>query len=105
MNENLSKLTTIPKAALDKLDEKREYIICDEVLNSVLNYEEVTTIDIGIGKLLICLDEDSLGYKFIPSSSLEEALIDVVTKKNNPLIDALEKAISSRIVNTYKDLF
>lgn len=105
MNENLSTLTTIPKASLDRLDEKRCFIICDEVDTAIKNCESIASIDIGVGTLIINVTDSDIIYKFIPSSSLERYLKDVILEGENPLTGQLEKTIASRIINTYKDLF
>lgn len=105
MNENLSKLTTIPKASLDKLDEKRCFVICDELDTAIKNCESIVSVDIGIGRLIINITDSNIVYKFIPNALLEKSLKDVVLDGVNPLTGQLEKTIASRIINTYKDLF
>lgn len=103
MIDKLSELTTIPNKALNSLVEKSSWIICDEIYTNLLQNINTTSIDIGIGTLIIINEEDSIRYKFIPSKQLEEAIVDVCTKKKNPLTFNLETALAKKITDTYKD--
>lgn len=102
--EDLSKLTTIPQKALDKLVEKSMWIICDDVQESCLESNVLTTIDLGIGKLLIDTSNDAIRYKFIPNCDLDNALKKVIIDDINPLKNTLELALVNKILNTYKTI-
>lgn len=105
MNDLLSKITTIPKNSLDRLDEKRCYIICDELHTAIQNCHDRVMVNIGIGKLVISYNEDEVSYKFIPSTPLEDAIKSVVLDNHNPIEKELEEAVVKRLISTYKDLF
>ena len=101
---DLSVLTTIPQATLVRLMDKMSWCICNSVEESLLNSEKMTEMDLGIGKLLLCIGEDSLEYKFITSMKLESNLIKTIKEKKNPLVSNLEQSLADRIINTYKDI-
>lgn len=105
LTTDLATLTSIPKASLDKLVEKSHWCICHSVEEGILNNNNIIEMNIGIGVLYIKLEENDVRYKFIPSPSLEECVRDTVVNRTNPLINITEKALVTRIVNTYKDIF
>ena len=101
---DLAILTTIPVNSLQKLKEKELYIICNDVEESLLQNKRITEINIGWGTLIIEVEENSINYKFVPSSKLEKNLISTIINKKNPLTNAIEDALANRIVKTYKDM-
>lgn len=105
MLEDLSTITTIPLLPMQELFQKGAICICDNVNETLKNKENECEIDIGIGKLLLRIDTEYIEYKFIPSSKLEENLINTINTRESPLINELEEALSKRIMNVYKDLF
>ena len=102
---DLSTISFYPKLALDKLVEKSDWIICHDVAESLSSGQHITEIDIGIGTLLISVSEEEVGYKFIPSSKLENGVKVTARTGKSPLIKNTEDAISSRAIRTYKDIF
>ena len=103
--KDVSTLTTIPYFSLQNLCELCKDVIVYDVQESLLNKENICEIDIGIGTLNILVTEEEVKYKFIPSKSLSETVIDGINHKNSPLIVKAEKSLSKKIMNTYKDLF
>ena len=102
--QDLSTLTTIPYRSLEKLISKSCWCICDAVEESTLQGKNITAIDIGIGQLVVQVIDNSIQYKFIPSSRLEKYMVDTVVNKKNPMTVNLESTFVNRIVKTYKDL-
>lgn len=102
--EDLSILTTIPKATLDQLTEKSYSCICHNIYENILDKETVTTVDIGIGIVKIRLEDNDVIYKFIPSKKLEKYIKQTFTNNESPLVKKVEKTLSNRIINTYKDI-
>lgn len=102
--EDLVKVTTIQKATLDRLCNISIDCIGHSLYESINNSDNITEITLGIGTLLMKLEDDSISYKFIPSNKLENTLIDVAQKKESPLTKAVEKSIVDKIEKTYKDL-
>ncbi len=102
---DISKLTTIREDDLNKLVNKAIWCICNAINESELNHDNITEINIGIGKLIITSEDDMIKYNFIPSKKLEKYLIKTITENKNPLKLMLEKTLCSRITNAYKDIF
>ena len=105
LNADLSTITTIPKLTLDKLDDKREWCICNAVQETLLDKETITYINIGIGTLGIKIEDNTVRYKFTPSSSLEQSIQQTIINKKNPLINNIEQTLATKIINTYKEFF
>lgn len=101
---DLSVITTIPAATLVRLFDKLSWIICNDIEESLLNSETISELDIGIGKLVFSIEDNSLEYKFIPSMKLEQNIVKTIKEKKNPLVNNLEESIADRIINTYKDM-
>ena len=101
---DLSLLTSIPYKTLKNLCEKGNECICHSLLESINEDDIKTVIDVGIGQLLVMIDNDEIHYQFKPSNKLEDMLIDTISNKNDPLITDIEQSLVSRILNTYKDL-
>ena len=103
--DDVCTITTIPSASLNKLSKIAEKCICNAVYESHLNKEQITDINIGFGNLLISVEDNTLVYKFIPSSTFERELVNTIVSKKNPLREKLELTFINRITNTYKDMF
>lgn len=102
---DLSNLTLIKEHTLNKLISKSNFIICHDILDSILTNNELTEIDIGIGTLSIKRENDGIRYRFVPSRKLEEAILFTVENKKSPLTCEIETALVDRIEKTYKELF
>lgn len=103
--EDLSTLTTIPVTSLAKLIDKSILCIEDEVLNSFLNNEDIISLNIGIGKLVIKIEENLIRYRFIPSKKLEDGVKEALASKKSSLETTVEQHLIDKILKTYKDLF
>ena len=101
---DLAILTTIPQATLVKLMDKIGWCICNSIEESNLNSDPITEIDLGIGKLVLNIEDNIVEYKFIPSTKLESNIIKTIKERKNPLINKLEASLADRIINTYKDM-
>lgn len=102
--EDICEITTIPVASMQKLFDKIGWCICNCVEEAKLNDQEYCEINIGIGNLLISVEDNSLCYKFIPSTKLEQSLVATIVDGKNPLEIALEETFVNRILKTYKDM-
>lgn len=103
--EDLNTLTTIPNGTLNKLVDKVNYIICNDLEEAMLNSDNTMELNIGIGTLILTLEDDSLEYKFIPTQKLENSIVSTIKDKKNPLEVNIENALVSRILKAYKDMF
>ena len=105
MKKELSTLTTINPNVLSKLFDKELWCISNAVEQAVANKDNLAEIDLEIGTLYIQIDEETIRYKFIPSPTLERAVINTVSYGHNSLIANLEQSLVNKITNTYKDFF
>ena len=104
LSRDINQLTSIPISALDSLSEKSEWCICNTLQEAVLNDETEAEIDLGIGSLLLSIQEGKVLYKFIPSKSLEKSIFQTYTNKQNPLVQKIEETLVKKITEVYKDL-
>lgn len=100
--DDLSELTTIQKTSLQALCDKAEMCISHSA--SFLGEGDVASIDIGIGDLHIGYVDGVIKYKFIPSASLENSVMQAL-QGNSTLIQTCEQTLVNKITNTYKTLF
>ena len=103
--QDLSILTTIGKYNLENLVSKSISIVSHDVEESLRDFKELTSIDIGLGILHIQHKDNSIRYKFIPSKKLDDCLCDTYRNRKSALTVEIDKALGERINNTYKDLF
>ena len=102
--EDVSKLTLIPRTSLDCLIEKANYSICHSIEESQIENKTITEVNIGVGKISIFVDNETIKYRFEPSRSLEDSIKETVTSKKSPLVNKVEESLVDRITNVYKDL-
>jgi hypothetical protein len=98
-------LTTVPEKAIKKIIEKMIYSINEAVVEARLTGEKIVELDIGLGTLLINLEDDTIRYKFIPGEKLEESVKNSFINQQNLLEDALDASIVDKLTNIYKELF
>lgn len=103
--DDIVALTNVPKYAIQKLIEKSGYCICHNILETVQNKESICNIDIGLGRIIILVENDEIKYKFIPNLKFEKDIIDTMNNKESPLIKVVESAVSDNFNKVYKDLF
>lgn len=101
---DISAISTVPYATMNRLCDKGNECICHNVLESMGKGESSTEITSPIGTIRIIVEEEELHYRFSPSKKLEELLIKSITEGKDPLIADIETSLVSRILNTYKDL-
>lgn len=102
--QDLSVITTFPYHTLKGIFSKLEDVISYNFQESLLNSQDFCELDIGIGKLIIGVDEE-VKIKFIPSSSLENDIVQVLEGKECSLVSNVEESIKNRIIGAYKDLY
>lgn len=100
--EDISALTTIPTTTLNQLLDKVVYCICDGVEEASLKKENPVDMDLGIGILTIFVEDTNVQYRFTPGKKLENAIKTVVTENKNPLVCVIEKTLTQKILNAYK---
>lgn len=102
---DISTIYSIRATIIDKITELAEACICDYIVETKLNDDDLLEINIGIGKLSLLILKDSIEYQFIPSNKLEKLIINTVTSMKSPLINISEEGIEQKLISTYKELF
>ena len=102
---DLSTITTIQEKALRKLVDKSMFLICHSVQESIEENDDTTTMDIGIGKLSIKIDDDGIKYRFVPTPKLEEAMHETLNSGKSPLLYELEQSLVKKVEQARKELF
>lgn len=102
--QRLASLTTIPEKNFIKLNEKSELIIANAANNALHNGETNLEVDIGIGTIYIKIEDNQILYKYVPSASLEKYMKKAIVDDKDFLTEVVEKSLSNRILNAYKDL-
>ena len=104
LTDDISKTTCISPWVMESLVKRAEECIGHDVFESIIENEDTTEVDIGIGVLYIKRCESQIKYKFIPSKKLEEKVQATVLNKKSPLISKGEVQIRERLERAYKDL-
>ena len=104
LKEDLSALTSINEIYVKKIFDKLKWCICDGVEEAIKSEESELECDLGFGKIVINITDDTIKYKFIPSVEFNQAVVDTVVGEKNVLEDALEKSLVSKVTKLYKDL-
>ena len=81
-----------------------EDIIASNVFSALKDGETSIKIDIFLGSLYIILYQDSISYKFIPSSSLMTKIKESTLNDEDPLILSLDDKIDRKLYKIYRDL-
>ena len=102
LENDITKLTTIPTTALKKIGELKKQIIANAVSINSQNGVSLTEIETSLGTLTIENEEDIV-VKFTPNLSLTQ-LIKKACDGEDILIERLETNITEKIMNVYKDL-
>ena len=102
---DVSVLTNIPSKLLDKIKKCEEYSIVENITELNLEKEHFIDLDLGIGVLSILVDNNTVKYKFVPSSNLNEEILSAIKYRKNILDLKLESSLSQKIEQTYRDLF
>ena len=103
--KDLSVLTCIESRDFDKLKNMSIAVISHCIDESIHNKDLTTDIDIGIGILRISNQEDGVHYRFTPNDLLQSEVERTYNTSKSRLKLNVEKALGSRLTNTYKDLF
>ena len=104
--KNLSQLTTIQEASLEKINNILNYIHSNDIAEHLLSKcNEPIELELFEGTLILYVNNDVITYKFIPNKEFETIIVDSIIKKKNVLIDTLNENLKSKLLNIYKDIF
>lgn len=102
---DISTIYSIRASILSKLERLAETCICDYLVEAKLCDDDLVEINVGIGKLMILILDDSVEYQFIPSNRLERLISKSIIDLKSPLEQEIEEGIEEKLVYTYKELF
>lgn len=100
----VAKLTTIDELPLKRIAEKQQWCLSDAIEQAILNGDKVVEADIGFGTIVISIFDSAVKYKFIPSKTTDEQVINTIVNGRNQLTFELEKNLVAKITNIYKDM-
>lgn len=101
---DLSTLTSISETLLMKLINTSEAIICDSTLDTLHSGEKICDLDIGIGNLIINVENNNIKYKFIPSRRLDTDIKEAIISGKSSLVKLVEKSLVDKITSKYQEL-
>lgn len=101
---DLQTVTQLSTSVFSKLITLSELVICDDMNELDMSSDDILELDIGIGKLQFLVSEDVLQYQFVPSKTLENAIIHTLETKTSPLMTVTETSLENKILKTYKEL-
>ena len=104
IEEKISKLTSVPAYEFNNLFTLMSEVYCDEILNGIERGDDSVCVDIGIGRLSFLIEDDTISYKFIPSECFEGMIVNSVRNRKSPLIAHINKGITEKIMEAYKNL-
>lgn len=102
--KDISTLTFIPLSSLEELVNITNKCMCHSVDEALKSNSNTVNINIGIGIITIFVEENTVRYRFKPSSSLEVSVNSTINDKKSPLIGEIEKSLVDKITNIYKEL-
>ena len=105
LTTDLINLLHTDKQILDKLITNINYCICSYAEQMALNNEQVCKIDIGIGTIILNLEEDAVHWYFSPSEELEKNIIFTLENQQNPLTAIITRALINQLNNFYDRMF
>lgn len=102
---DISKLTTIPTDEVEKVISCMNDCICYNLQEGIKNKDDFLDVDIGIGNLTLSINNDTIEYKFIPSTTLEDNIKYTFEHNCCPLVEKLESSLRNKIFGAYKEFF
>lgn len=103
--KDLAKLTTIPEFNLVKLCNLTSKCISHEIVEAIKTNNDYAEINIGIGTLLINIeDKTNIKFKFFPSTTLQNNIVNSLENNESELVLDVEELLKEKIMFTYKNL-
>ena len=102
--DDLSILTSLSRSTLTEMSIMTESAICHAVVEDVLDRNDITEIDTGIGILFIKQCEDGIHYKFVPSEHLNASIETSIKNRKSVLNRRASETLVNRIKKTYKEM-
>ena len=103
--DDLKTTTLVAERNLVMLFDTMVSLISQEILESDMRGDDYAEINLEFGTLYIKLIDDIPRYKFVPTEEFNNVVKKTYRTKKSRLVNKVDKTISDRIMNTYKDLF
>lgn len=105
LNEKISAISTIPVEALNNVGKYINVVHSHDVCTQLNDGKDTFELDLFEGKLYIKMVDDNIKYKFIPSESFNQVVVDTIVNKESLLITTASDRLKGTLTNTYKDIF
>lgn len=102
--EDLKLLTNVSNTDINKLVSLLITIIASNILESSHDLDSLTSIDIGLGNLIVDLSAEEIRYLFTPSLELQEKIKEAIQKNIDPLTNELSKEVKDIILKCIREL-
>lgn len=97
---DISNCTRVPTKILSELSTMACLCIGSAIHDALIEKEEATVLNIGIGTLSVNLA--TMECKFIPSKELKQAIKASIAEKADPLEKAFEEAMIQKLLAIYE---
>lgn len=104
ISTDLSRLSNIDEAAIDRILELCTAIIGNATYEALLENDEFSEIDLGFGTLIIKTESADVKVKFIPSITLSNELKEINRGGEPSLKLKLEKSVVAKLIDNYKQI-
>ena len=102
--DDISLLSGIPATTCSKLKDLVVDIICHNIAEAIAEGKNSCSIDIILGSINLYWDNEIIRYKFIPYTSFEDKISEVLKTSSSPILKTLNLNIDTCISNIYKEL-
>lgn len=102
--EDVSKLSSIPEKLLNKLVTLEMFSILEGLQEMSILDEHLCEFEIGIGILIISLENNNIKFKFKPSAKFREEIVNTLKNKHNSLEIEFDDSFVEKIKLLYKGL-
>lgn len=102
--DDVSKLSSIPDKALNKLVILAMFSILEGLQEMAIQGQPSCEFDIGLGILILNTENNLIKFKFKPSAKLSENIINTLRNKENSLMVDFENSFVKKIESLYKEL-
>lgn len=104
LEDKLSILTGIPKRSLVHLHEYLDCIHSQDIVTDLLQNNDVISIELFEGTLNLCIIDDNVHYKFVPSNEFNNMVVKSIINKESILIEKVSDSLKKALSTTYKDI-
>lgn len=105
MVSDLLVVKQIPKETTRAVVEAQQQMLLQYIYEGFKSGQPEVLVDMGYGRLSAFLEQGELCLRLTPTKDFNKKVKEGLRHSHSPLQQDLEKALSSTILKTYKDLF